>query len=101
MYFNDVNVGRNILIDSQLKRILFISSGNKKRNKTVKDRKNMEKENNTDGSNFSENEIIDLNSLKPFEFESKTNIRIINSSSSDDEEEGIEYKVNRINDSEW
>ena len=101
IYFNDVNVGRNILIDSQLKRILFISSGNKRRNKTEKDRKNMEKENNTDGSNFSENEIIDLNSLKPFEFESKTNIRIINSSSSDDEEEGIEYKVNWINDSEW
>ena len=34
----------------------------------------------TDGSDFSENEIPDLNSLKPFEFESKTNIRNINTS---------------------
>ena len=33
----------------------------------------MEKENNSDESDFSENEIPDLNSLKPFEFESKTN----------------------------
>ena len=48
-YFNDVNVGRNILINSQLKRILFVSS-DKKWNKTEKDRKNMENENNTDES---------------------------------------------------
>ena len=58
-----------------LKRILFISSNKKKWNKTEKDRKNMEKvkkkKNNTDESDFSENEILDLNSLKPFEFESK------------------------------
>ena len=33
----------------------------------------------------------DLNSLKPFEFEQKTNIGDINSSSSDDEEESAEY----------
>ena len=31
----------------------------------------MEKENNSDESDFSENEIPDLNSLKPFEFELK------------------------------
>ena len=36
-YFNDVNVGRNILINSQLKRIFFYE----RRNKTEKDRKNM------------------------------------------------------------
>ena len=48
-YFNDVNVGRNILINSQLKRILFVGS-DKKWNKTEKDRKNMENENNTDES---------------------------------------------------
>ena len=60
----------------------------------------MEKENNTDESDFSENEIPDLNSLKPFEFEPKTNIRDINSSSSDDEE-GAEYRVKRISNSEW
>ena len=46
-YFNDVNGGRNILINSQLKIILFMSSYKKKRNKTEKDRKNMEKENNS------------------------------------------------------
>ena len=61
----------------------------------------MEKENNSDESDFSENEIPDLNSLKPFEFEPKTNIGDINSSSSHDEEEGAEYKVKPISNSEW
>ena len=61
----------------------------------------MEKENNTDESDFSGNEIPDLNSLKPFKFEPKTNIRDIISSSSDDEEEGAEYKVKWISNSEW
>ena len=54
---------------------------------------------NTDESDFSENEIPDLNSLTPFEFEPKTNIGDINSSSSNDEEEGAKYKVKRISDS--
>ena len=58
----------------------------------------MEKESNSDESDFSENEIPDLNSLKPSEFEPKTNIGDINSSSSDDEEEGAEYKVKRVSD---
>ena len=40
----------------------------------------MEKENNTNKSDFSENEISDLNSLKPFEFEPKTKIGDISSS---------------------
>ena len=57
-----------------------MSSDKKKGNKTETDRKTMEKENNTDESDFSENEIPDLNSLKPFEFEPKTNIGDINSS---------------------
>ena len=82
-YFNDVNVGKNILMNSQLKRILFMGSDNDKTatklrqnwDKTEKDRKNMEKENNTDESDFSENEIPDLNSLKPFEFEPKNKHR--------------------------
>ena len=78
-----------------------MSSDKKKWNKTEKDRKNMEKENNSDESDFSENEIPDLNSLKPFEFEPKTNIGDINSSSSDSEEVGDEYKVRRISNSEW
>ena len=61
----------------------------------------MEKESNSDESDFSENEIPDLNSLKPFKFEPKTSIGDINSSSSDDEKEGAEYKVKRISNNEW
>ena len=63
----------------------------------------MKNENNTSESDFSENEIPDLNSLKSFEFEPKTNIGDINSSRSDDEEDktDIEYKVKRIGNSEW
>ena len=38
-YFNDVNGGRNILINSQLKRILFRSSDKKKWHKTEKEKK--------------------------------------------------------------
>ena len=59
----------------------------------------MEKEN-ADKSDSSENEILDLNSLKPSELESKPNIGLIKNSSSDDEE-GIEYKVKRIGKNEW
>ena len=61
----------------------------------------MEKESNTNESDFSENEMPDLNSLKPFQLEPKTNIGDINSSSSDDDKEGAEYKVKRISNSEW
>ena len=61
----------------------------------------MEKENNSDETNFTETEIPDLNSLKPFEFEPKISIRDINSSSSGDEEEGAECKVKRVSNSEW
>ena len=56
----------------------------------------MEKEKNSDESDFSENEIPDLNSLKPFIFEATTDIRDIVSGSSDDGEEGAEYKVKRL-----
>ena len=53
----------------------------------------MEKENKSDESDFSENEIPNLNYLKPFKCEPKTNIGDIISSSSVDEDEGIECKV--------
>ena len=53
----------------------------------------MQKENITDGSDFSENEIPDLNSLKPFEFEPKKTIEDTNVKGSDDEEEGMADKV--------
>ena len=43
-----------------------MSNDKKKWNKTEKDRKNMEKENNTDESDFSENEISDFNSFEAF-----------------------------------
>ena len=56
----------------------------------------MEKGNNSDESDFSENEIPDSNSLKLFQFEPKTNVGDINSSSSDDKEEGAECKVKQI-----
>ena len=39
--------------------------------------------------------------MEPSEFEAKANIGDINSSSSDDEEEGAEYKVKRTSNSEW
>ena len=45
-------------------------SDKKKRNKTKKTKQNE--------NDFSENEIPDLHSLKPFEFEPKTNIGDIN-----------------------
>ena len=51
-------------------------------------------------NNSHESEIPDLNSLKPFEFETKTNIGDINSNSSDDQEEGAEYKVKRVSNTE-
>ena len=61
----------------------------------------MEKESNSDESDFGEREKPCLNSLKPFKFEPKTNIGDIISSSSDDEEEGAEHKVKRISNNEW
>ena len=39
--------------------------------------------------------------MEPSEFEPKANIVDINSSSSDDEKQGAEYKVKRISNSEW
>ena len=48
-YFNDVNGGRNILINSHFKRVLFISSGKKKQSKTEKDKKSWKKKK-SDGS---------------------------------------------------
>ena len=80
MAFYIINVGRNILINSKLKKILFMNSYKKKWNKTEEDRNIREKENITDDSDFSENEIPHLSSLKPFEFQPKTNIEDINNS---------------------
>ena len=65
------------------------------------ERQKKKHENNSNESDFSENEIPDLNSLKPFEFEPKTNNGDIDSSSRDDEEEGAAYKVKRISNNEW
>ena len=60
----------------------------------------MKNKNNRDESDFNENEIPDLNSWKAFEFEPKTNIGDINSSSSD-REEVAEYEVKWISNSKW
>ena len=79
-----------------------MDSDKKKWNKTVKDRKkNMEKENHIDESDFSENKKPDLNSLKVFEFKPKANIGDVDINSSYDEEVGAEYKVKRISNNEW
>ena len=61
----------------------------------------MDKENNSNESDFIENEIPDLNSLETFEFEPKTYLGNINSSSSNNQEEGAEYKVKRISNNDW
>ena len=92
-YFNDVNGGKNLNLKESLQQ--------EKMKQTEKDRKNMEKENNSEESDFSENVIPELDSLKPFKFEPKTNIGDIISSSSDDEDEGVEYKVKRTSNNEW
>ena len=64
-------------------------SDKKKWNKTEKDRKNMEKEK-TAMKVTSVKMNYHLNSLKSFKCKPKTNIGDIISSSSDDEEEGVE-----------
>ena len=61
---------------------------------TEKGRKNMEKENSNDKIDYSENEIPDLNSLKPFKFERKTNVGDIISSSSDVRKKVLNIKYN-------
>ena len=48
-----------------------------------------EKENNTDKSDFSENDILDLNFLALFELESKTNTKVINSHRCDDQKQPL------------
>ena len=59
LLFTNMNIfqwrqwGRNILVNSQLERILFVSSDKKKWNKTEKDTKNIEKENNSNESETS------------------------------------------------
>ena len=78
-----------------------MSRDKKKWSKLRKTEKNMEKENNSNESDFSENEIPELNSLKSFKFEPKTNVGDIISTSSDDEDEGVQYKVKRISNNEW
>ena len=55
----------------------------------------MEKENNTNESDFSENEIPDLHYLKPFVFEPETN-RDIKSYSSDDGQ-GVVWRKKVLN----
>ena len=61
-YFNDVNQGKNL----NLKESFLWVTTRKNETKLRKTEKNMEKENNSDESDFSENEMPDLNSLKPF-----------------------------------
>ena len=82
----------NILIMSMCEESIFNLNNEITLIKTTKNeiklknkKENMEKENCINKTGFSENEIPDLKSLKPFEFEPKTNFYDINSSSSSDE----------------
>ena len=63
IYFNDIKVGRNILINFQLKGILLLAAT--KKSKTGK----KQEKNNTDEINNGENEISGLNSFRSFKFE--------------------------------
>ena len=71
-YFNDVIEGKNIYSIPNLKECFLLVARRKNETKLRKTG------NNTDKSDFSENEMLDLNSLKTFEFETKTNIGDIN-----------------------
>ena len=71
-YFNDVIEGKNIYSIPNLKEYFLLVARRKNETKLRKTG------NNTDKSDFSENEMLDLNSLKTFEFETKTNIGDIN-----------------------
>ena len=65
MYFNDINVGRSTVINSQLKRILLLAAASKSETKLREaEKKIKKKENNTNETNFSESEIPDFNSLR-------------------------------------
>ena len=63
MYFNDVNVGRNTVINSQLKRILLLAAASKSETKLREAEKKIKKEN-TNETTFSESERPDFNSLR-------------------------------------
>ena len=79
-----------------------MNSDKKKWNKTDKYRKIIEKENNNNESDFSENEWdTRFEFFEAFWIWAKKNIVNINSSSSYDEEEGAEYKVKRISNNQW
>ena len=82
-------MGRNILINSQPKNPFYEQWQEEIKQNWERHKKH--RKNDTDESDFSENEIPDVNSLKPYQFKSKANrdTYCINSSSSD-EEEGAE-----------
>ena len=63
VYFNDVNVGRNTVINSQLKRILLLAAASKSETKLREAEKKIKKEN-TNETTFSESERPDFNSLR-------------------------------------
>ena len=75
-----------------------MSSNKKKWNKTEKTEKT--RKNNSDESDFNKWDTR-FKFLNPFKFDPKRNIGGIISSSSDDKNEGVEYKVKQISDNEW
>ena len=68
-YFNDVNGSKDLNLKKS-----FLWAATKKMKQNWERQKNKEKENDSDESDFSENEIPDLNSLRPFKFEPKEQI---------------------------
>ena len=81
--------------------MLFISNNKKNGTKTEKDKKTWKKKITHSWKRLQGKWDNRFNSLKPSEFEPKTNFGDINSSSSDNEEEGSEYKVKWISNSKW
>ena len=71
-YFHDINVGRNILTNSQLKESFLLAATRKSKTKLRKtEKKTWKKKITTMKVTSSENGIPNSNSLKTFEFEPK------------------------------
>ena len=90
-YFNDVNVGRN-KFSIEKNPFYWQRQKKMKQNWEKQKKKKKGKIKYHQRSDFSENEIPNLNFLKPFKFEPKRNIRDINTRGRDDEKKGAEYK---------
>ena len=92
-YFNDVDGGRNILINSQLKESFLWAGTRKNETKLRKTEKTWKKKITAMKVRLQWKWDTTFKFFEAFEFEPKANIGDIKSRSSDDEEDGAEYKV--------